>query len=51
MRLSDKFDDQDIRGFIVNPGKTRYFVSKSQCRDGVKLKIVFDEGGCTKLKV
>ena len=46
MKFSDEFDDQDIRGFIINPGKTKYFVSKSKCRDGMKLKIVFDDKKC-----
>ena len=47
-RLSDKYDDAAIRGFAVRPGKTRYFVSKSQCKDGVKLRIIFDKEKCEK---
>ena len=45
-RLSDKYDDSAIRGFTVRPGKTRYFVSKSKCKEGVKLRVVFDDEKC-----
>ena len=34
--------DNDVEGFIVRPGlpsRDRFFVSKTQCKDGLKLRV------------
>ena len=40
---SDTDSDDEMQGFLVKPGKTRHFVSKSQCDQGMKAKIEFEE--------